>query len=320
MRHTVSSASVVPSCAAVALAALLPGCAPVLPTEPVERALVRDVGRVIYVRQKVGWVIDEEEIQAVLPDVLRSACQVDEATRAAGLRWLDFEIARRGGPPEVAWQRAGKKLEPIEELLFFARSRLVLARADVWVKEGKCPFWLEPDPKFDGVQVLARRWIVGAEAGGRLIVGSESGVIGFGAGGGGRLLGGYGLDDRHSLYLAIEGGGGARFTNIPVGERATIPDFLATFAVPVVGRRTFGHSGFVEAELGVMAYFNQVTAQIEPGLRAGVGIGGLYLRLKRGLLPRFTFGVTVDHAPSWGRGAVMTQIAAGLRAGFDLSR
>lgn len=300
--------------------ALAWGCAPFLPSQPAERALIRDVGRVVDVRQKVGWVVDEDEITAVLPDVLRSACRVDEATRAAGLRWLELEIARRGGPPEAAWRREGKRLDRIEELLFFSRSRLVLARADAWVREGKCPFWLEPDPKFDGIQVTGRRWIAGAEAGGRLIVGSESGVAGFGAGGGGRLLGGYGLDERHSLFLALEGGGGARFTSVPVGERATIPDFLAIFAVPAVGRRTFGHSGFVEAELGFMAYFNQVAARIEPGFRAGVGVGGLYLRLKRGLIPRFTFGVTVDHAPGWGSGSVITQVSAGLRAGFDLSR
>ena len=131
---------------------------------------------------------------------------------------------------------------------------------------------------------------------------------------------GYGLNERNALFVGLEGGGGARFTNVPIGERATIPDFLAIIAMPVIGRRTISLSGFIEAELGVMAYFNQVEGIVEPGLRAGVGVGGSYLRLKRGLLPRFTFGVLLDHAPGWNDGVTITQLSAGLRAGFDLSR
>jgi hypothetical protein len=69
-----------------------------------------------------------------------------------------------------------------------------------------------------------------------------------------------------------------------------------------------------------MAYLNQVEGRVEPGVRAGLGVGGSYLRLKRGLMPRFTFGVMLDHAPGWSDGRTITQISAGLRAGFDLSR
>jgi hypothetical protein len=252
--------------------------------------------------------------------VLRSACRVDAPVRAAGLAWLDAEVARRGGEPAEAWRRAGKDLDKIGDLLLFTRTRLVLARADEWVRAGKCPFWMEPDVRFDGIQVVARRWILGAEAGGRFVIGSESGVFGYGGGGGGRVLVGYGLSERHSLFVGLEGGGSARFTNAPIGEAFALPDLLGVFAVPVVGRRTFALSGFVEAEAGPMAFLNQVEGRIEPGVRAGLGIGGAYLRLKRGLLPRFTFAIALDHAPGFGGGATITQASAGLRAGFDLSR
>jgi hypothetical protein len=307
--------------AAVSLiATVLGACAPTLPDTPIERALIRDVARVVDVRQKVGWVIDEKEVDAALPDVLPSACRAGAPVRAAGLRWLDGEIARRGGEPAEAWRRAGKQLDKIDELLLFARTRLVLARADEWVRDGKCPFWMEPEAGFDGTQVIARRWTVGAEAGGRFVVGSESGVFGYGGGGGGRVLGGYGVTERLSLFVGLEGGGSARFTNAPIGERFDLPDLLGVFAVPVVARRTMGLSGFVEAEVGPMAFLNQVEGRLEPGVRAGFGIGGHYLRLKRGLLPRFTFAVSFDHAPGWGDGATITQASAGLRAGFDFSR
>jgi hypothetical protein len=306
--------------AAVVALVVVCACAPTLPDQPVQRALVRDAARVVDVRQKVGWLIDETEVEAALPDLLPSACRVSDADRAASLAWLDGEVARHGGSPIEAWRAAGKDLDKIEDLLLFTRTRLVLARADERVRQGKCPFWIEPVDNFDGNQTLAYRWLFGAEAGGRFIVGSENGVLGYGAGGGGRVMVGYGVNERNALFVGLEGGGGARFTNVPIGERASIPDFLAIVAMPVVGRRTISLSAFIEAELGVIAYFNQVEGIVEPGVRAGVGIGGSYLRLKRGLLPRFTFGVLLDHAPGWNDGVTITQLSAGLRAGFDLSR
>jgi hypothetical protein len=308
--------------AMVALAVLFLGaCAtPALPEPPVQRALVRDVARVVDVRQKVGWLLDDTEVDGALPDVMPSACRVSESDRAASLAWLDARVASLGGQPAEAWRRAGKDLDKIADLLLFTRTRLVLARADQSVRDGKCPFWIEPEPNFDGTQTLANRWMFGAEAGGRLIIGAENGVLGYGAGGGGRVLLGYGLNERNALFFGLEVGGGARFTSVPIGERVAIPDFLAIAAAPVIGRRSISLSGFVEAEVGPMAYFNQVEGIVEPGLRVGVGIGGSYLRLKRGLLPRFTFGILLDHAPGWNDGVTITQLSAGLRAGFDLSR
>jgi len=294
-------------------------CAPVLPREPVERALVRDVTRIVDVRQRVGWLVDDVEVDEALPDAISSACSVSEPQRNASLAWLDGEMARLGGSPAAAWKRAGKDLDQIEELLLMARTRLLLARANDWVRAGKCPFWIEPDPGFKGVEVLGHRWILGVEAGGRLELGAENRLWGLGAGGSGRILGGYGITERAQLFLALEGGGAARFTKVPIGERATIPDFLAIFAVPVVGRYTFGRSAFVEAEAGAMSYLNQVDGNVEFGVRLGAGVGGTYLRLKRGPLPRFSFGATVDHAPGGGNRPAITLLSVGFRAGFDLS-
>ena len=93
---------------AVGLAlAVVCSCAPTLPAQPVQRALVRDVARVVDVRQKVGWLIDETEVEAALPDVLPSACRVGDADRAASLAWLVGEVARHGGSPIVAGRAAG---------------------------------------------------------------------------------------------------------------------------------------------------------------------------------------------------------------------
>jgi hypothetical protein len=300
--------------------AVLASCAPILPSHPIERALVQDTVRVVDVRQKVGWFVDEVEVQALLPDVMKSACRVTAPNRAGALAWMDAEIARQGGDPAEAWRRAGKDLDKVADLLLLSRARLVLVRADEWARAGKCPFWLEPEPAFDGVHVLSHRWTIGIEGGGRLIFGIENGIAGLGGGGGGRVLLGYGLRERLTLFSGLEAGGGARFTQVPIGEKAPIPDFVSTFAIPVIARLGFGLSGFVEPEIGFIAYFNQVEGRLDPGARIACAVGGTALRLQRGPLPRVAFALTIDHSPGWGGRPTVTQISAGFRAGFDLSR
>src|SRR6185436_6811358 len=103
---------------------VLLGCGPALPWQPAQRALVRDVKRVVDVRGNVGWFIDESEIQAVLPDVMKSFCQVPVENRRQALAWLDMEIIAQGGPDvAAAWKAHGKKLSEVETLLLATRSR-----------------------------------------------------------------------------------------------------------------------------------------------------------------------------------------------------
>src|SRR5688572_14035275 len=138
---------------------VLAGCGPALPWQHAQRSLVRDVERVVDVRGNVGWFIDESEIEAVLPDVMKSFCQVPVDDRQAALAWLDRDIVRLGGPDVVsAWQARGKKLTRVEELLLSTRTRMLLARATEWANQGRCPFWLEPTPRFHGVHTQDYRF------------------------------------------------------------------------------------------------------------------------------------------------------------------
>src|SRR5213593_821377 len=150
--------------AIVALSLVALGCAPVLPGPSTQRSLVRDVERVVDVRGDVGWFIDESEIQAVLPDVMKSFCQVPLEEREAAVLWLDHRIVDLGGPDvDAAWRTHGKKLSKIEPLLLATRTRMLLARATEWAKQGRCPFWLEPTPRFAGVHTQDHRFIATVE-------------------------------------------------------------------------------------------------------------------------------------------------------------
>jgi hypothetical protein len=316
--------------AALILLLAAAACGPTLPWQPVQRALVRDVQRVVDVRGNVGWFIDESEIQAVLPDVMKSFCQVPLEDRESSLVWLDRYIAELGGPDVVAaWRARGKKVSKVEELLLVSRTRMLLARATEWANQGRCPFWLEPTPRFHGVHTQDYRFIATIEGGGRITQEYALGRVRFGGGGSGRILVGYGIAEGWGLTTGLEIGGGARFTNLALGEQSEFPQIVGQAAAPVVLRRQLGLTTHAELEAGPMAYFDrgsadastrEVKLHFDWGVRLGAALGGTYLRLHRGFIPKFAVAFTVDFVPAMGEQPGLTQIGLGLRTGLDFSR
>jgi hypothetical protein len=302
----------------------------VLPREPVPRALVRDVERVVDVRGNVGWFIDETEIQAVLPDVMKSLCQVPVEDREAALVWLDRDIVELGGPDVVAaWRARGKRLDKIEDLLLASRTRLLLGRANEWANQGRCPFWLEPTARFPGVHTQDHRFIATVEGGGRVTQEIALGRSRFGGGGSGRILAGYGFAEGWGLTSGLELGGGARFTNLQLGEQSEFPSLVGQAAMPIVLRKQLGLTTHAELEAGPMAYFDRGSADpstrelklhFDWGLRFGAALGGTYLRLHRGFIPKFAVAFTVDYVPAVSDQPGLTQIGIGFRTGIDFSR
>jgi hypothetical protein len=305
-------------------------CAPVLPREPVPRALVRDVERVVDVRGDVGWFVDESEIQAVLPDVMKSFCQVPPADREAAMVWLDRDIVELGGPDVVAaWRAHGKRLGQIEPLLLASRTRLLLARAEEWARQGRCPFWLEPTSQFPGVHTQDHRFIATIEGGGRVTQEIALGTSRFGGGGSGRILAGYGFAEGWGLSSGFELGGGARFTNLQLGTQSELPQIVGQAVVPLVLRRQLGLTTHLETEVGPMAYFDrgsadpttrQLKLHFDWGARFGAAVGGTYLRLHRGFIPKFAVAFTVDFVPAVQDQPRLIQLGVGLRTGLDFSR
>jgi hypothetical protein len=296
------------------------------PTVPAQRALVRDLERVVDVRTSTGWLIDENELIVAVPDALKAACQTLPEDRRAALAWMDLAIEREGGDVVARWRERGKELSEVKDLLRLTRMRLVLRRADEWVLAGRCPFWLEPTERFAGVHTQGGRFILTLEGGGRVIEEFALGRVKYGGGGAGRVLLGYGFGERWALSTGFELGGSARFTNLQLGEQSDLPEVVALAAAPVVLRFVFGITAHAELEAGPIAFIDQgradpvtqrVTAQYDWGARIGLAVGGSFLRLQRAVIPKFAVSLTVDHVPG---DPNLTQIGIGVRTGVDFSR
>jgi hypothetical protein len=304
-------------------------CAPAFPNDPVERALIRDLTRVVDVRSRVGgWLIDETEVTGAMTDALRSVCQVPINHRLAAQTWLNQRIIEEGGDVAARWRELGRDLDRVDELLRHTRVRLLLTRAAEWQDQGRCPFWLEPSPNFAGVNTQGGRWIFTVDGGGRFTTEYALGSVKYGGGGGGRLLLGYGFAELWSVAFGLELGGSAKFTNLQLGEQSEFPELVGFGVVPMVLRWHFGLSTFSELEVGPMAYLGEgsadpitgrVSGKLDRGIHVGLGVGASYLRLERGLVPKFTFSVTVDHIPGRAGAPTLTQIGFGVRTGIDLS-
>jgi len=283
--------------------------------------------RVVDVREKApGWEFDALEVEAVMPDVLPSACLVSEAHRTAALAWMAQEIARQGGSPEAKWRANGKQLGKIDDLLRLTRARLTLERAAAGARAGRCPFWMEPDERFAGRQSFARRWFLGVESGGGVNAGLAAGTIDFGPSGSVRALGGHGVGETWSLMAGIEGGGGARLTEFKLVDQQ-IPPLDAFLALPVVGRRMLGLSAHLDLEAAAIAYIDRLDVSqggirwtAAPGIRLGAGVGGSYVRLRLGAIPTLTFMLEGDYVPGSGGRPAVGRIGITARAGAFLSR
>lgn len=242
------------------------GCA-TLPAGRAESALYVDVRKAVALRESAEWIVDRLEVEAIAEGTMRSACQVDAPARERLIAWLDARITEAGGPAEAAYRR--DRDAAIAEALSLERVRAVVQYADAHAHE--CPFWLEADPHFDGVQTDARRFVLLAESfgGGGLIL--SRGGVRLGGGGGGRLTFAWGLDQRLTLGVGGEVGGIGTFGGEDTsGARALVARFTA--AVPLVLRVT-NLSRIFDVEVAANARWSPTDLRLPPGVRVGIGYG-----------------------------------------------
>ncbi|MCA9540847.1 MAG: hypothetical protein KC620_18230, partial [Myxococcales bacterium] len=212
-------------------ALLLGGCV-TLPTPPAQRALYLDLRSIVQTRARIDWVIDRVEIEAVAPALMASVCQATPADRLALAGWLDRRLVAEGGPARAQWLAAGKDLGPAREALLIERISAALHYVDD--HQGECPFWLEPDPRFAGVQANTDRIVILAESmgSGQLVL--EGGELLFGGAGLARLIPAYGVSDRLTLGLGFEAGVASTFPRAEGGGRSVKP--VAAAGVPFLVR------------------------------------------------------------------------------------
>ena len=304
-----TSALILCALAACTLAACARRPAPSLPSE---RALFRDLERQVTVAATTGWRIDRFEVDSLVNAAMDSACRVDALDRRGLLTWLDNEIHRLGGPVEVAYEKRGRHLSAVEDLLVLTRVRKVLARADELSLD--CPFWLTAERPFRGRQISSGRWLLSFGGGGKGTLSFQGDSTDLKFGGAGRLLLGKMFSDDRGLFAGLEAGASAAFPKNAMGERDSL-ELGIDLVTPIVYRRVLLNA-YYEFEVG---YLGRATerdwSEVDHGIHAGFAIGA------RGLRTRFLFpGAAIGI--SWERtfldGDDATTIKIGARVAFDL--
>ncbi len=300
--------------ALVAGAALGAGaCRTPAPQEPSERALFRDLERLVTIAETPGWGVDRVEIEKLMNPALDSVCRVDALDRRALAGWIDAEINRQGGPVEVAYLRRGKKLEAVDDLLVLTRVKLVLARAEEMSLD--CPFWLEAERPFRGRQVSERAWVISLGGGGKAHIISQGDRQDLGFGGAARLLFGRMFTDGDGLFVGAELNASGSFPRDEMGERTTL-QVGADLVIPLVYRYVVTANTHLELSGGWLGRSTEDDwTDVDQGMHFGFAIGGRALRT-RFLFPGAALGI------SWERtfvdGDDRTVLKLGVRGGFDI--
>jgi hypothetical protein len=288
-------------------------CATALPPDPIERALYVDTLTLVRSQARDEWTVDRIAQDGIAPGVAWSACQVAPERRRALLGWLDGQIAteetRLGGDAKTAWLARGKELGEVDDLLELQRVRAALNRIDERPED--CPFWLEEDPEFIGMQGDAHRFIMYVESRGQLALNVQSsGGARFSGGGGGRVLLGGGLSDRVSLLSGLEVGGGGRF-----GEDGSLSGVL-TGALPVLVR--FANAGSaIDVELAAVSFLEGSKAW-PPGIRAAVALGFQTPRVGGAFAPHAMFWLGYEYHPRRDDEEPFHVIGLGTRIGVTI--
>jgi hypothetical protein len=262
--------------------------APGEPSAASVAALIFDLERIVASEESGGWLLEQQAQDAIHQDVMESVCRATPPVRARALEQLS-ERALALGDPRTLYERAGKQLtSQVESALSAQRARSALERGTE-AAPGQCPFWVRPDPEFRGLQSTRDRWIVNFDTGGTVQLRSTQGDWSIGAGGFGRVLGGYSFTYA-SLLAGLELGGGA------LVEPHTNPTAFAVNYIPAlpVILRLHRDAWNVDLEGASVALFQASNHRLSYGVRGGVTIGVSALRL-RGILPWFGLGLATEY-------------------------
>ncbi|MBW2454265.1 MAG: hypothetical protein JRI68_07135 [Deltaproteobacteria bacterium] len=287
------------------------GCA-TLPDDPVQRALYSDARQVVETRERIGWIIDRTEYEAASSSLLQSVCQVPQDKTIELLDWLDGRIAEEGGPAEEAYRREDEDLGAIDELLTLERMRGALEYTDSLTQDD-CPFWLEPDPEFTGVQTDTHRFLLLVESfgGGSLIF---KGGVHLGGGGALRVMPGYGFTDRLTIAMGIELGGSGAVSGVGTDEDQEIVA-RPTGAIPLLFR-LHDDTWVYDLELAAITQYYEDSLSLPPGGRIALAAGIKTVRIGS-LMPIAVGFLGYEIEPAYRDLPVSHAIRIGTRVGVD---
>ena len=272
------------------------------------RGLLADVDRIIAGEESEGWFADSDALREIDAPIFESMCRATLDARVQALSELGARSAV-AGDPRVLFQAAHQLTDPVKRALSLDRQRraleLSLARAN------ECPFWLAPAPGFKGRQSDRQRFTLSLETAGNVQLRHTLGRFAFGAGGWGRFLPGYGINDHFTLLAGVELGGGAMVRPNTNASQFIINYFPAIPVVLRVHRRTWHY----DIEAAPVGLFQADNTSLSYGFRVGGGVGFSALR-RHNFLPWAGLAASYEHYFAGGSRASAEFLRADLRVGF----
>jgi hypothetical protein len=295
------------------IAANLAACMGPLPQRKTSEALHRDLERIVSFSETQGWRIDRSEIEDAMPAALMSVCRATLATRDDLELWLDQRIEALGGPVEDAFQRRGRKLSRVDDLLMLTRIRLLLTSAGDRASTD-CPFWLSRSSDFRGRQILDDRWLLSFGGGGKVNWVREDGHNDLNFGGAGRLLVGRAFGRYMTFLTGVQVGGSA---SLPLNEEGTGRTNLVIgidTVIPLVYRHRLV-STYYEVEAGYVAHVTEDDLKPRHGVHVGAAFGVAVTRT-RWVFAGAAFGVSYERIVE---DKILHVFKAGFRGAIDLA-
>jgi hypothetical protein len=253
---------------------LVAGCG-ARPPGTAETSLYDDLRAAVDSRERLDWMVDRVEIDAIAKDILRSVCQTPTDARRRLRAWLARRIEAAGGPAREQMRRDGVSLDRVGGVLTLERVAMALDYGLAHAATD-CPFWLRPREDFTGVQTDDGRLVVLLESLGGFQAVLHRGDLNVGGVGGGRLLPAWGL--AHDLTLALGGEVGVASTFPREGDGRQVKPVL-TAAAPVLLRFAFD-TWRLDAEVAATARaLDDHLSDPTLGARASLGLGFSALRI-----------------------------------------
>jgi len=283
-----------------------------LPDAPAQRALYVDLRKAVELSNDTGWVVDRVQLEGNAEHAMRSACQVAPFERDDLDAWISGQLALEGGSARDVYLKHGHDLGAASEALALERTRSLLRYAQEHAGED-CPFWLEPDPEFRGVQTDDGRFVALAETFGYGSAVIERGIGGFGGGGGGRLLLARGFGPRITVGVGAEVGGTGAFVKNDDGKRGIDTTFTAGFPVLL---RILNYSRIFDLEAAPVLRVDPGNPLPPPGVRVSLGAGLDTLR-SSAFMPYGLLWAGYEYHPGFHGNPPDHSIHVGTRVGVD---
>lgn len=296
------------------LAVLSTGCSTLggLPA-PGERGLYVDARQVVASAERLDWVVDRLEVEAVRPEIMRSACHTPRAARRALRGWIGDRIADLGGPSVALHALHGEDAPGLSKVQHLERVALLLDAAERRV--GECPYWIEPSADFAGIHADAMRWVLLAETmpSFQLLL-AEGLETRFGGAGLGRLLVGRGLNHRWTVAAGFEMGLASVITLDEDDSLSITPAFA--LGIPALLR---WNDGPLRADIGASFTGRSASADFSDpryGVRWSVAFGVATLRVL-GVQPYVMLWTGHEYQFETGDQPGQHGLRVGTRVGFN---